>query len=142
MRGKTGVTLIEVMIVVVIVGILAAVAIPAYNDYITRSRRSDAFTALETVRAAQEMYRAERGVYRNGNDFAANLLPGCSSNMAVPNYTISVTPATGTTLTTFTATATPQARQAGDFSFTVDQDGAKTCNGTAVNSWEDVPRHP
>ena len=37
------------MVVVVIVGILAAVAIPAYNDYVTRSRRSEAFTALETA---------------------------------------------------------------------------------------------
>jgi type IV pilus assembly protein PilE len=140
MRGKEGVTLIEVMIVVVIVGILAAIAIPAYNDYITRSRRSDAFTALETVRAAQEMYRAERGGYRNTADFNANLLPGCSQGMAGSNYTISVA---RPTTTTFTATATPTAggKQAGDFTFTVDQNGAKTYNGTAVNSWEDLPRH-
>ena len=144
MRGKKGVTLIEVMVVVAIVGMLAAIAIPAYNDYITRSRRSDAFTALETVRAAQEMYRAERGVYRNGNDFNANLLPGCSTDMAAPNYTISVTPASGTSLTTFTVTATPQVRQAGDFTLTVNQDGDKTYNGTPLTSksWEDLPRHP
>ena len=63
MRGKEGFTLLEVMTVVVIVGILAAVAIPAYLNNVTRSRRSDAFNALETVRAAQEMYRAENGGY-------------------------------------------------------------------------------
>jgi type IV pilus assembly protein PilE len=135
MRGKKGVTLIEVMVVVAIVGILAAIAIPAYDNYITRSRRSDAFTALETVRAAQEMYRAERGLYQT----AIGSLPGCSATMAGDNYTIAL-PAV--TATTFTVRATPQARQAGDFTFTVDQNGAKTYNGTPVNSWEDLPRHP
>ena len=145
MRGKEGVTLLEVMIVVVIVGILAAIAIPAYNDYITRARRSDAFTALETVRAAQEMYRAERGEYRNSTDFNNDLLPGCRSDMAGNNYTISV--ATGAApATTFTATATPTStgKQADDFTFTVDQDGAKQYNDGSlhtVNSWEDLPRH-
>lgn len=120
MRGKEGVTLIEVMIVVVIVGILAAVAIPAYNDYITRSRRSDAFTALETVRAAQEMYRAEKGEYRDTTDFNAGLLPGCSAGMAGSNYSISVArPST----TTFTATAESEEKQDGDFDFRIDQDG-------------------
>jgi type IV pilus assembly protein PilE len=134
MRGRKGVTLIEVMIVVVIVGLLAAIAIPAYDNYITRSRRSDAFTALETVRAAQEMFRAERGSYTG----AIGSLAGCSSGMGGENYTISV----NATATTFTITATPQNKQAGDFTFTVDQNGAKTYNGTAVNSWEDLPRHP
>ena len=144
MRGKEGVTLIEVMIVVVIVGILAAVAIPAYNDYVTRSRRSDAFTALETVRAAQEMYRAERGEYRNGNDFNANLLPGCSSTMAGDNYTINVSPATGTGLTTYTVTAGSQNKQADDHDFQIDQDDSKAYNDGSwhsVNSWEDIPRN-
>jgi type IV pilus assembly protein PilE len=138
MKGEKGVTLLELMIVVVIVGILAAIAIPAYNDYITRSRRSDAFTALETVRAAQEMYRAERGEYRNTADFNNGLLAGCSSTMGGANYAISITrPNT----TTFTATATAQAKQAGDFTFTVDQNGARWYDATAVSSWEDVPRH-
>lgn len=145
MKGKQGVTLIEIMIVVAIVGMLAAIAIPAYNDYITRSRRSDAFTALETVRAAQEMYRAERGIYRNGNDFNANRLPGCRSNMAGSNYTISVLPATGTTLTAFTVTATPQNRQTGDFYFQIDQNGTQSysSNGSSWFSdkkWEELKK--
>ncbi|MBN1253882.1 MAG: prepilin-type N-terminal cleavage/methylation domain-containing protein [Deltaproteobacteria bacterium] len=116
MRGNKGVTLIEVMVVVVIVGILAAVAIPAYNNYVTRSRRSDAFTALETVRAAQEMYRAERGFYAG----ALGSLPGCSAAMAGDNYTVSIV---RTDNTHYTSTATAQNAQAGDFNFRIDEDG-------------------
>lgn len=137
MKGKRGVTLIEVMVVVAIVGLLAAIAIPAYDNYITRSRRSEAFTALETVRAAQEMYRAEKGLYQT----VLGSLAGCRSDMAGDNYTIAL-PAV--TATTFTVRATPQARQAGDFTLTVNQDGDKTYNGTPLTSksWEDLPRHP
>jgi type IV pilus assembly protein PilE len=49
--------------VVVIIGILAAIAIPSYRGYLQRGRRADAKTALEQVRAAQEMWRAEKGGY-------------------------------------------------------------------------------
>lgn len=126
-------TLLELMIVVAIVAILAAVAIPAYDGYVTRSRRSDAFTALETVRAAQEMYRAEKGYYLGG--FAD--LAGCDSGMAGDNYTISIT---WTDNTHYTSTAQAQAKQAGDHDFQIDQDGNKSYDGTPVNSWEEVPR--
>jgi type IV pilus assembly protein PilE len=61
--NKRGITLIELLIVIVIVGILAAIAIPVYNGYIQRARRADAKTALEQVRASQEMWRAEHGSY-------------------------------------------------------------------------------
>jgi type IV pilus assembly protein PilE len=115
------------MIVVVVVGILATVAIPAYTDYVTRSRRADAFTALETVRAAQEMYRAERGEY--ASSFA--LLSGCSAGMAGNNYNITLL---RTSATTYTATADSQGKQAGDFDFRIDQDGGQEYNDGAWKS--------
>lgn len=135
MKGEKGVTLIEVMIVVVIVGMLAAIAIPAYNDYVTRSRRSDAFTALETVRAAQEMYRAEQGFYAG----AIGSLAGCASTMAGDNYTISIT---RTDNTHFTALAAAQNRQAGDKypQFRVNQDGTQDYYDTSwhTGNWENL----
>lgn len=117
-QGKKGVTLIEVMVVVAIVGFLAAIAIPAYNDYVTRSRRSDAFTALETVRAAQEMYRAEQGFYAG----ALGSLAGCGSGMAGDNYVIENLNR-GDPPTTYTIEATAQNKQAGDYNFRINQDG-------------------
>jgi type IV pilus assembly protein PilE len=137
LREKEGVTLLEVMIVVVIVGMLAAVAIPAYDNYVTRSRRSDAFTALETVRAAQEMYRAEQGFYAA----ALSSLAGCGSGMAGDNYTVSIT---RTDNTHYTSTATAQGKQASDHHFQIDQDGSKFYDDSGwnpVNSWEDIPRN-
>jgi len=62
-QNDRGITLIELLTVILIVGILAAIAIPSYNSYMVRARRADAKTLLEQVRAAQEMWRAERGSY-------------------------------------------------------------------------------
>ena len=68
MKSEKGMTLIELMAVVIIVGILAAVAIPMYTGYMVRARRADAKTSLEQLRASQEMFRAERGRYANNVD--------------------------------------------------------------------------
>jgi len=63
MNQEKGITLIELLIITVIIGVLAAIAIPGYTGYLQRARRADAKTALEHVRAAQEMWRAEHGAY-------------------------------------------------------------------------------
>ena len=63
LKSKRGITLIELLIVAAIVAILAGIAIPMYNGYMQRARRADAKTALEQLRASQEMRRAERGSY-------------------------------------------------------------------------------
>jgi type IV pilus assembly protein PilE len=135
-KGERGVTLIEVMVVVAIVGMLAAIAIPAYNNYITRSRRADAFSALLTVRAAQEMYRAERGFYASAFVDGGNpTLAGCSASMAGNNYGMSVT--RPTTPTTFEATATAQAKQASDrySQFRINQNGQASYFDTQDSAW-------
>jgi len=103
MKLTKGLTLIELLIVIVIIGVLAAIAVPLYSGYMTRARRADAKTALEQLRAGQEMRRAERGSY------TADLValrdtwggPG-DANFRVGDYTITMV----ATSTTYTGTAT------------------------------------
>jgi len=121
MKSNRGITLIELLTVILIVGILAAIAIPAYTSYLQRARRADAKTALEQLRASQEMYRAEQGGY------STNLLQLVTS-WGVPNisgdYALLLN---SSTALGFLAEAQPTtARQLSDGSLFIDQDGIKT----------------
>ena len=60
-----GFTLVELMIAVVVAGILAAVAYPAFTSSLQRSRRSDAMAVLTTIVQAQERYRSNHSAYAN-----------------------------------------------------------------------------
>ena len=120
MRSKKGLTLIELLIVIVVVGILAAVAIPAYSNYMIRGRRADAKTALEQLRASQEMRRAERGRYET--DIVALRTTWGGPTATVGDYAITMVATTAT----YTGTATPNtSRQASDGWLSIDQAGVK-----------------
>jgi prepilin-type N-terminal cleavage/methylation domain-containing protein len=70
-RRQEGFTLIELMITVAIIGILAAIAIPAFNSYQNRSRRAEAMTNLAAIAKAEMAYLGANGVY-----LGANPMPG------------------------------------------------------------------
>jgi type IV pilus assembly protein PilE len=63
--SSKGFSLIELMIVVVIIGILAAVAVPAYFNHVLRSRQADAYHNLLDIKAAQEMFYSLENEYAN-----------------------------------------------------------------------------
>ncbi|WP_304672196.1 pilin [Neisseria polysaccharea] len=64
---QKGFTLIELMIVIAIVGILAAVALPAYQDYTARAQMSEALTLAEGQKAAVVEYFSDNGVFPANN---------------------------------------------------------------------------
>ncbi len=121
--NSRGITLIELLVVIVIVGVLAAIAIPMYTNYMQRARRADAKTALEQFRAAQEMFRAEKGRYSTNIIQLRNTwgVPAVSGD-----YNIDFQAAAILNANTFTAEAAPNtARQLSDRSLFINQDGRK-----------------
>jgi type IV pilus assembly protein PilE len=119
-RGKQkGITLIELMIVIVIIGILAAVAYPSYQNSVRKARRADGAAALTNVQLAQEKLRSSCRFYAQNLAGAANICgaSAAASTVAAPvasgegYYTVALSNATATG---YTVTATGSGDQAND----------------------------
>ncbi len=127
MRLNKGFTLVELMIVVAILGVLAAIAVPAYIGYVSSSKRAEAKANLETIRLLEEQYYADHKQYVEAADTATLManLPGFQpGNPDDLYYTYSVEFKGGDNQT-FKATASPKANApAGDL--TIDESNNKT----------------
>jgi type IV pilus assembly protein PilA len=134
LKNKKGFTLIELMIVVAIIGILAAIAIPNFMTYQCKAKQAEAKSVLGSIRALQEAYLVEFDTYA---DSTAKL--GSIEAKGDPRYAYTITAAAEAEgdEETFTATATGQEKTPsgkktgvdGDV-WTIDHTGAQPKNTT------------
>ncbi|TWH64054.1 type IV pilus assembly protein PilE [Azomonas agilis] len=132
LQAKNGFTLLEMMVVVVLIGILAAIAYPNYIEYITHSNRTEGIALLSDAAARQERYFAQNSQY------AINISSlGLSGTSASGYYTLTVTKDNDGDDGGYTLTATPQGSQATRDTvcraLTLDAKGVKGANGVKEN---------
>lgn len=132
MARARGFTLLELMIVVVIIAILAAVAIPTFGRYAIRAHRVDGQELLLRIANAQERF------YATNNHYGALTELGYANPAPTEKgyYNVSMVPAAASTSAqTFTATATPTTAQAKDDckNLTIDNSGVRASSGTTTN---------
>ena len=136
MKKTSGFSLIELMIVVVIVGILVGISLPAYLDYVLRSHRADAHAALVDIAARQERFVAQNNTYTT--EISANTglgLGRTTSRDLYYNMTVAAC-AGGTIASCYLITATAAGGQASDTDCaTITYDSAGTKGGTTNDCW-------
>jgi type IV pilus assembly protein PilA len=116
LKNNKGFTLIELMIVVAIIGILAAIAIPNFMSYQCKAKQAEAKSVLGNMRVLQEAYFAEYGIYGSSTGTIGFITP-----KGDPKYDYDITEGGGAT---FTAEAEAKTGK-----------GLGTTSGTDLDKW-------
>ncbi|HXF18189.1 MAG TPA: type IV pilin protein [Burkholderiales bacterium] len=126
MKKPGGFTLIEILIAVAIVGILAAIALPSYNQYVARGKLTEAFSNLLAIRTQSEQWFQDNRTYAG--------MPCSTTNARYFTYAC-----TGLSATTYTITATGvAATDVEGLGFSIDQSNARSSVATgaaATKGW-------
>lgn len=116
-RLQNGFTLIELMVVVAILGVLATIAYPSYQDYIVRGQIAEATSTLADTRVRLEQWFQDNRTYDGA--------PVCNAQLPTPKY---FAVACATTPTTYTVTATGNGASTG-FVYTINQQNVRATTG-------------
>jgi type IV pilus assembly protein PilE len=123
MKTQKGFSLIELLVAVVIIGIITAIAIPSYQNYVVKGNRAAAQSYMMDLANREKQYLLDARVYTANSATDLGVTPPADVSK---HYTVAVT--VGTAPPSFTITATPIAgsSQANDGTLTLGSDGTKT----------------
>ena len=133
LSNNQGFTLVELAVVVIIIGVLAAFAVPKFRDAVERSKASEAFNYLSTVRASQERYHARNSTY-------ASDLTKLDVHLADPKYFAVGTVDDGDLETTWKLTLTRAGAAAGygEYTVTFTEEGFDEADSTVADEEHDA----
>ena len=135
MKNAKGFTLIELALVIAVIGILIAIAIPSYSSYMVTSRRNDAKAALMQAAQLCERYYSLNGSYGDTSTGKTPCIQTADSvfNTMTTYYTVTLDPsATTGPMTGITATPKATGPQNGDCTLSITFAGSRTCG---TKSW-------
>ena len=133
-NAQRGFTLIELMIVVAIIAVLAAVALPSYQRYVIKSKRTDMMSEMHNIASQIQSRKLAQTTYSN------NLITGLNGDYPKQGqalYAVTFTPNPLTEQWTITATPKTGMQMAGDSNLTLDYQGVKCRGAVCANddSW-------